>query len=252
MGLLKDKRTRALLFIMGALVAVCIFIARVHYNGINKTIDPRMVDARKLYNRYDGYAQSNQFDSVLWLMDTLESIYISHEHYKNSYEIGVLLNNRAAAYLTQALYRSGGDSTAMDSLVQIAGFWTDKAINLYRGWNGRFKSKSEPEIQEQIKTDFFIGLEEIPEAERQLYIEKRSSEILEAQIETDRRLSVSYTNKGVIHRYRKQYTEAAKCYETALQLWGRNLSAENNLNILLGKPLKKQNVVQKLFPPDRD
>ena len=70
--------------------------------------------------------------------------------------------------------------------------------------------------------------------------------------ETDRRLSVCYTNLGVIERTRGNYQEAIMNYEKALNLWDRNLEAENNLNRLLGRPIKKRNLLQKLFPPDRE
>ncbi|MEA1885848.1 MAG: hypothetical protein U9N72_01385 [Bacteroidota bacterium] len=83
------------------------------------------------------------------------------------------------------------------------------------------------------------------------YIEKRADEIMKAVEETDRRLSVCYTNMDVIRRQRGEYEAAVRCYEKALDLWVRNLSAENNLNTLHGKPLKKRNIIQNLFPPEK-
>jgi hypothetical protein len=47
------------------------------------------------------------------------------------------------------------------------------------------------------------------------------------------------------------YEKAINNYQKAIDLWDQNLTAENNLNILLGKPLKKRNLIQKLFPPKR-
>ena len=35
------------------------------------------------------------------------------------------------------------------------------------------------------------------------------------------------------------------------ELWDRNLTAKNNLNVLLGQPMEKRNVIQRMFPPDR-
>ncbi|MCK4748009.1 MAG: tetratricopeptide repeat protein, partial [Bacteroidales bacterium] len=68
----------------------------------------------------------------------------------------------------------------------------------------------------------------------------------------NRRLSVCHTNLGVIYRHQGAYVEAAEEYQKALALWDRNLEAENNLNKLLNKPLKKRNMMQKLFPPNRE
>ena len=70
-------------------------------------------------------------------------------------------------------------------------------------------------------------------------------------METDRRVSVCYTNLGIILRSRDDNEGAAEMYIKALELWEMNLEAENNLNRLLGRPLKKRNIIQKLFPPEK-
>jgi hypothetical protein len=56
----------------------------------------------------------------------------------------------------------------------------------------------------------------------------------------------------VIYGRRGAYNEAASHYTKALKYWDRNLSAENNLNALLGKPLRKRTLIEKLFPPKKD
>jgi hypothetical protein len=47
------------------------------------------------------------------------------------------------------------------------------------------------------------------------------------------------------------YDSAAFYYNNAIELWDRNLTAENNLNILLNRPQKKRNLIQTLFPPEK-
>jgi len=37
-----------------------------------------------------------------------------------------------------------------------------------------------------------------------------------------------------------------------MELWGENLTAENNLNILLGRPVRKRTFIQKMFPQPKD
>ena len=96
------------------------------------------------------------------------------------------------------------------------------------------------------------GLESITPDLKTKYIKARTKDIEKAILENDRRLSVCYTNLGIVFRQREQYKQAAEQYKKALELWDRNLNAENNLNVLLGKPLKKRNIIQKLFPPERD
>src|SRR4030066_1830337 len=103
MTLFKNKPTRALILIMSVLVLSGILISYFYYRNVNNSADPRIITARKLYEKYNKYAQFNEYDSVFYLMDTVESVYSRIKHYKNSYEIGVLHNNRAAAFLTMAL-----------------------------------------------------------------------------------------------------------------------------------------------------
>ena len=253
MNLLKNKTTRALILIMGALVLIAIVFAKIHYGNVNTSIDPRVVEVRSMYEKYNVYAQSNALDSVFYLLDKIELVYTAQPHYKESFEVGVLYNNRAATYLTLALYSPlfSEDSTSQDSLVSMAKIATDKSISLYSKWIDVFGDKTEEQIHQLIFDDFMYDMSGYPKEDVEKYFEKRITEIQDAQIETPRRISVSYTNLGIIYRHREQYKEAANSYTTALELWDQNLTAENNLNILLGKPLKKRTLIQKLFPPER-
>ena len=95
-----NRKHRTFIFVMIALVLIGVVITFTYYQGINKSVDPRIRDARNLYEKYNGFVQSERYDSVFWLMDTIQSIYNSFTHYDQSYEIGVLYNNRAAAWLS--------------------------------------------------------------------------------------------------------------------------------------------------------
>ncbi len=253
-NIFKNKKTRALILIMCALVLSGVIISYFYYRDINDSIDPRILAARTLYDRYNEYASLNQLDSVFILMDSIEAIYAATDHYRNSYEIGVLHNNRAASYLTMALYPvdSGNITRKQDSLINFAEDAVYRSIEIYNQWIKVFDNKSEEEIKELISDEFLTGLGAYNDDQKNKFLNSRIKEIKESQVETGRRLSVSYTNLGIIFRHRLQYDSAAMYYKKALDLWDRNLTAENNLNILLGKPLKKRNFIQKLFPPDRN
>ena len=99
--------------------------------------------------------------------------------------------------------------------------------------------------------DFFIQSNSYSAEEMEIYADTRIIEIQDAQKEIDRRLSVSYTNLGMVYRQKELYDSAAANYIIAVELWDQNLTAENNLNILFGKPLRKRNLIQKLFPPKK-
>ena len=252
MGFFQNKKNRVLILSMGALVFSGITISYFYYKSINESTDPRIVNARTLYEKYNRYAQNNEFDSIFSLMDSIELIYTSVDHYKNSYELGVLYNNRAASFLTMALYTDSIEITDQDSLINLADIAANKSIEIYTQWLGIFQDKNQTEIEKAISDDFYRGLENYDIDQKNTFLKNRIKEIQESQTETKRRLSVSYTNLGIIERHNLQYDSAAIRYKKAIDLWDRNLTAENNLNILLGRPIKKRSFIQKLFPPDRD
>ncbi len=252
MELFRNKKSRALIIIMGALVLFSIIISHFYYKDINKSVDPRIVEARQLYKKYNQYAEQNELDSIFSLMDSIELIYTNYEHYQKSYEVGVLYNNKAATFLTKALYLDSDYINIQDSLINLAEVAVKKSIVNYNEWLNIYQAKDKEEVKKIMSKDFFIGLENYDLKQQNKYCSNRINEILESQTETDRRLSVAYTNLGIIYRHKLQYDSAAYCYKEAVDLWDRNLTAENNLNVLLGRPLRKRSFIQKLFPPNRD
>lgn len=247
-----NRTPRALLRVMIAVVFVSLGIAYFYYRGVNRSVDPRIKTARQLYERYNAYAQLDQVDSVFWLMDTIESIYASVPHYRDSYETGVLYNNRAAAWLSMLL-RPDQEMMIQDTtlLLQRAESMVRQSIAIYDHWLAIYAGTEETEISRMAGKDFMEGLEAYDPEEQQAFLDRRVREIIEAQKENPRRLSVSYTNLGTIKRHQHHYDSAAIWYTRALELWDQNLTAENNLNILLNRPLKKRNLIQKLFPPEK-
>ncbi|MDP2721870.1 MAG: tetratricopeptide repeat protein [Bacteroidales bacterium] len=253
MMLFKNKSTRALVIIISALVLFTLLIAHFVYKNINESVDPRIVNARTLYEGYNELAQRNAIDSIYLLMDEIEVIYNSFDHYRNSYEVGVLYNNRAATYLTVALFT---DSTRMskqmkDSLVILSEIAARKSIQIYEDWLSIYQDKSPEEINQIASADFYTGLGMYSKEQQSRFFKRRIKEIVTAKSETLRRLSVSYTNLGIVFRHRLDYESAAKCYKKAIHLWDKNLTAENNLNILFNKPIRERNFIQKMFPSTR-
>ncbi|MCF8373796.1 MAG: tetratricopeptide repeat protein [Bacteroidales bacterium] len=254
-----DKPTRALIITMIALVVVVLIISKYYYGRENKAIDPRTVEANLLYGSYNQFTLDNQYDSIFALLDKVEGIYSVIHHYRNSYEMGVLYNNRAAAWLTFALAKME-DSTSIsseyfnlpiDSLLILSKKAVDRSISIYENWLADFGDLDEAKIREKIPDNFLIGLQKYSSEEQQNFLQKRIEDIQTAQLETPRRLSVSYTNLGIVYRHLEDYENAIKCYKKAVDYWDKNMTAENNLNILLGKPLKKRNFIQRLFPAER-
>jgi len=252
MSILSNKNKRALILAMTALSFIVIVFSYFYYKGINSSKDPRVKFARELYEKYNGYTAQNDFDNVFALLDSVEYIYKGINHYAESFEVGVLYNNRAAAYLTMAIYENTPERFMLlskDSLLNLAQTSALKSILIYENWLSIYKNKTPDDINTIIINDYLKGLEQYTDKEKNKFLNNRIEEIETAQYETERRLSVAFTNLGIIYRHHEQYENAIINYQKAIELWDQNLSAENNLNILLGKPLKKRNIIQKLFPP---
>ncbi len=248
----KIKQTRVLILIMTILVICAVLVASWYYNAENKSVDPRVVRAHEMYEKYNSLAEHSDYENIFLLMDSIEEIYADIDHYKESYEVGVLYNNRAAAYLSMALDSNNSDQIIKDSLFQLAEMNVLKSIDLYSKWLEEWEDKPKNEVQALVSSDFQKDDQMFKnKSNLNNYIRKRTKQIADAQFETKRRLSVSYTNLGIIFRHRNDFENAAKQYFHALQLWPDNLAAENNLNILFGKKQKKQSVMRYFFPKSR-
>ena len=235
-----------LIGIMLFVVMAGIFVARAYYGNLNRSVDPRIKHARELYEQYDVHARSGNYYRIFALLDSISEIYRSTPHYENSFELGVLHNNRAAAMLTIALYRDSIPETSnpyydlpADSISNMAEVNIREAIALYYGWSGRFEGKTKEEVRAMIEQEFLDGLEQTYPELAEKYLKNRVKEIENSLVENQRRLSVCHTNLGLVHRYRGNYKQAVAEYEKAIELWDRNLDAENNLNKLLNSPLRR-------------
>ncbi len=246
----QHKGTRLVILTMVILALVGLAIAWVYYSGINKGADPRVREARVLYGRFNVYAAANEHENVLLLLDSIHDIFRSVAHYQNSYEIGVVFNNRASVYLTRAL-----SDTLVEELRQQYFAMAERAlyegIDYYQRWFGQFGALDEAGIERVVYNDFMSDPVISSDKRADAYIQQRVQDILLARAEMPRRLSVSYTNLGIIRRHENRLEEAVDYYVNALELWEDNLAAKNNLNIIFGRPVERHGLLRRLFPPQR-
>jgi tetratricopeptide (TPR) repeat protein len=248
---LKSTRNKGLgiiIAIMVILTAAGIYIASVYYGNINRSVDPRVRQAQVMYGRYNLYAAGNDSEKVLALLDSIKNVYLSVAHYRNSYEMGVLENNRASVFLTQALSdtviearRQHYFSMAEQHLVQ--------GIDLFTRWLDVFGQLTREEVAVIVSEDFYSDGSLENNEDLEPIIRNRVNAIMTAQVDTPRRLSVSFTNLGIIRRHENQIEQAYDYYSKALELWGENHAAKNNMNILFDRPVVNQSIIRKLFPP---
>jgi tetratricopeptide (TPR) repeat protein len=170
---------------------------------------------------------------------------------KKSYEVGVVYNNRAAVWLTIAISENN-DSIKKKTYLQKARMATDRAINLFKGWIDKFGNEPEDMIYKMVYGYYNHDSSIYKDLDIHKIIDKRVEDMLIAQLETPRRLSVAYTNLGTICRHSEDYESAMLNNKKALELWPDNLTAKNNINILLGRPLEERSTLDKLFPEDKD
>ena len=252
----KGKPTRVLIYLMMALVLITILIAQRYYKRENSSVDPRIVQARILYEQYNTLAGNSDYEAVIQLLDSIKGIYNQYPHYYRSFETGVLENNRAAVYLTLALIYDSISSPyhylGQDSLLELGESAVRSSIIIYEKWMELYSGKSEDVIRKELEGTFTAGLEPGEPDQANRFLENRVEEILSSIAEAPRRLSVSYTNLGIVYRYKEDYQSAAVSYRKALDLWEENLSAENNLNLLLGKPPRERTFIEKMFPKPKN
>jgi tetratricopeptide (TPR) repeat protein len=224
----------------------------LYYRNINLAEDPRVIDANKSFKTFSIYFENNNYDEALLILDNIEKIYNKVPGYKDSYEIGVINNNRAAIYLVQleeALLST--DNLKIDQrpiFLDLAKEYSNTSKLIYISWLEKMGNLNDSEIKETILPFFEVEDPAFKRFNFDKILNKRVENIKQSQVETKRRLSVVYTNLGIIDRYQNNPEKAEKYYRKAIELWDSNYVAKNNLNVLLGEPLKKRSVIKQLFP----
>jgi tetratricopeptide (TPR) repeat protein len=239
-----SKSSQKLIGIMIVVSLIAIGIASVYYKNLNTTIDPRIADIQKLQKKYVMYVAQNDFDNVLAVLDTIETKYNEISHYRDSYEVGVLNANKAAAYITMALYVVQ-DEAEKTGYLTFAESSLDKSILMYESWNAKYSELNDAELNDLIQREFDENIEK-------KIITRRFNDIRIALSELNRRYSVAYTNLAIVKRHQLKHKEAIELYQKAIEYWDENHTAKSNLNVLLGGEPIKQSFIKKLFPPEKE
>jgi len=245
------KQTKILLIFLVCISVTGFSIAYIYYNYKNKSEDPRVINARIELAKFDNLMKERKYSEALPLLDTVYEVYQHTSGYEGSFEFGVIYNNRASVYLSMVLYDSIIGKEEKENLLKLAEENINKSIVIYKKWIDSAGKYTEEEIRRNIIPVFSPNDKAFEGKNTRRIINKRVKDIVFAQTETPRRLSVSYTNLGIIQRHQYKQEDAIKSYIEAIKLWKDNFTARNNFNVLMGKPPKDRSIIDQLFPPDR-
>lgn len=246
-----SNQTKKVLIGIFIIICMTLLVAYIYYNGKNKAEDPRIVQTKYMFRQFNDLMEENKFFLALPLLDTIEYILVRVPGYKESYELGIVNNDRGSVYLSMALYGSK-DSTERIKLLEIAKRNIDTAIAIYNDWMDKNGTLSKEELSKNAKPFFSENDLSFKGKNYKKILHKRAEDLVLAQKETLRRLSVCFTNLGIIQRHQYKQNEAVESYIKAIKLWKDNFTARNNFNVLMGKPPEDRSIIDQLFPPDKN
>ncbi len=247
-----SRGTKVILMITFSVSLVAIVFAFFYYRNINNSEDPRITKAREYLVRFDNQPGMIADLKSFEYLDSAFSIFKFYPDYESSFEIGLIYNNKCSTLLLMAIYDSTINESEKNNLLGISMKYCDSSIINYERWIAEWGNLTTDEISARIGK--FMKEEDplFKKVNFEKVFSRRVKNITTAQIETPRRLSVSFSNKGTIYRHMMKSDSSLICYQKALSLWKDNRTAKSNLSVLLGHDPIKPTLIESLFPPDKN
>jgi len=239
--------SKKLIVIMFFITLIGVVIAYKYYGYINDIEDPRILHIKKMHLRYNQAITENNSDKAISLLDSMDTEYAKIPHYENSFERGVLSTDKAAIYLSIALYQAR-DEIEKSKYLNLSEAFLDSSIHFYDKWNKEYSDLDDAMFMDKISNDF----SDVESEHKTDIIGKRMIDLDFALREINRRYSVVYTNLGIVMRHKLLQDSSIVYYKKALDLWEDNHTAKSNLNVLMGEKPIKRNFIEKMFPPERE
>ncbi len=243
--------TRKILAITLSVTLLAIVFAFFYYRSINRSEDPRIAAARRLLAEYGQVTGGVNSRESFRLLDSAFAIFGSLPDYANSFEKGVIYNNKCSAFLLNAIYAGETDGGEKGSLLDLAMKYCDSSIIVYKQWLSKWEHLSAEAIAGELRHFMNENDPAFRGHDFSRIFRRRVEDIIAAQYETPRRLSVSYTNKATIYRHLHEPDSALEYNRIALTLWKDNRTAKSNLSVLMGGEPVKPKLIESLFPPER-
>lgn len=247
-----SRGTKVILTITLSVSLAAFTFAFFYYRGINRSEDPRILKARELLIAYDRISGNFNIAEAFPLLDSAYMIFNSLPDYEFSFETGVIYNNKCSTLLLKAMYDTTIADSEINTLLGLSLKYCDSSILSYKMWLEEWGPLSADEIAGKLS--IFMKKEDPAFKGRNFekIFNRRIKNMVMAQTETPRRLSVSFTNKGTIYRHMMKPDSSLLFYREALSLWKDNRTAKSNLSVLTGGDPVKPTIIESLFPPDKN
>jgi hypothetical protein len=247
-----SKGTKVVFLITLSVSVLAILFALFYYRDLNNLEDPRTRKARELLSLFEKESvRMSDFNSFS-LLDSAQSIFRSIPDYESSFEIGVIYNNKCSSLLLSAIYDTTISNIEKSILLEMAMKYCDSSITVYENWISIWENLSREKVTDRIQTHMQESDNGFEGLNFKRIFEKRVKDLISAQVETPRRLSVSLSNKGTIFRHQLKIDSAFSCFQKSLSVWKDNRTAKSNLSVLMGGDPVKPTIIESLFPPDKN
>jgi len=247
-----SKGTRVVFIITLCICGSAFAIASLYYRSVNRSGDPRLIPVRNLIQQADSLSGGLNAPRAQVLLDSARRILGAMPGYRDSWEVGVILNNSASGWIMAALYDSTLTADEKVRMLTIGLQFTDSSLTIYKEWLAQWESMSEEMIRKEIQPWFLVEDQALTGLSSDKLITRRTRQILEAKLETPRRISVALTNRGTAFRHLIRLDSARLCFEQAMEIWPDNQAAKNNLSILDGGKPIRPSLLKTLFPPEKN
>jgi len=247
-----SQGTKVILTITSVVSIIAVIFAFFYYRDINRAEDPRIKNARKFLLQYEKVAGSTDSYQAFPFLDSAFAIFNLLPDYRSSFEPGLIYNNKCSALLLMAIYDSTITENEKNNLLSLSMKYCDSSIALYKKWISDWDDLSPEAINNRLSPFMKEDNPAFKGLNYEKILARRIKNIVTAQIETPRRLSVSYSNKGTIYRHMLNPDSSLAYYQKALVLWEDNRTVKSNLNVLIGGEPVKPTLIESLFPPDRN
>jgi len=245
------RGTKVIITITFSVALAASLFAVIYYSSINRSEDPRIVKAREYLLDFEKISGNSSPGEAFPALDSAFRIFSSLPDYKSSFETGVIYNNKCSSLLMRALYDTAISGIEKCTLLDLSLKYCDSSILTYKRWIEEWGTLT-PEVIAEKLTPLMRNDDPALTHNFERIFERRVKNLVMAQIETPRRLSVSLTNKGTIYRHMSKPDSSLMFYREALLLWKENRTAKSNLNVLTGGDPLKPSFIESLFPPDKN